>query len=208
MRNLPIDFPSFPQVRNPHGLCTGQSGTHSHEARGLDSYATPRIATEKLLAADPDVINSSARIWEPMAGHGAIVYPLRDAGIPVIASDITQYAGCPLHFIGDFLAQEKAPAGCGVVVTNPAFAIAAEVARHALTLVPDVYLLLRLAFLESASRADLLEHSGLRKVFVFRNLLPRMHREGWTRKKSSSSVCFAWFAWRRHYNGLSTLHRI
>jgi hypothetical protein len=42
--------------------------------------------------------------------------------------------------------------------------------------VPDVFLLLRLAFLESTGRTELLEHSGLRRVLVFRKRLPRMHR--------------------------------
>jgi hypothetical protein len=95
-----------------------------------------------------------------------------------------------------------------MVVTNPPYKLAAEFAEHALTLVPDVFLLLRLAFLESVGRTQLLENSGLRRVLVFRRRLPRMHREGWDGPKASSSMAFAWFAWRRGYTGPTILTRI
>jgi hypothetical protein len=173
----------------------------------LDSYPTPQIAVESLLQAEPDVLNTTARIWEPAAGGGNIVQVLRDNGIPVIASDIERY-GFDLHFVGDFLEQEHAPNDCTVLVTNPPYKLAAQFAEHALTLVPDVYLLLRLAFLESVGRTELLEHSGLRRVLVFYRRLPRMHRQNWDGPKASSSMAFAWFAWRRNFAGPTILSRI
>jgi hypothetical protein len=102
----------------------------------------------------------------------------------------------------------RAPAECSVILTNPPYKLAAQFAEHALTLVPDVYLLLRLAFLESAGRTELLEHSGLRRVLVFRKRLPRMHRSSWTGPKASSSMCFAWMCWRRGFTGPTILSRI
>jgi hypothetical protein len=83
-----------------------------------------------------------------------------------------------------------------------------QFAEHALTLVPDVFLLLWLAFLESVNRTELLEHSGLRRVLVFRRRLPRMHRSSWTGPKASSSMAFGWFAWRRNFAGPTILTRI
>jgi hypothetical protein len=192
---------------NPGRFRSGQAGTHTLAERSSDSYATPRIAVESLLNAEPDVLNTMARIWEPAAGDGNIVHVLRDNGIPVIASDIEK-SGCDLHFVGDFLEQERAPSGCQVLVTNPPYKLAAQFAEHALSLGPDVYLLLRLAFLESVGRTELLEHSGLRRVLVFRKRLPRMHRSGWDGPKSSSSMAFAWMCWRRNYAGPTTLSRI
>ena len=147
------------------------------------------------------------RVWEPAAGDGNIVHVLRDNGIPVIASDIERYS-FDLHFVGDFLQQERAPYDCKCVVTNPPYRQAAQFAEHALALVPDVYLLLRLAFLESVGRTELLEHSGLRRVLVFRRRLPRMHRSGYDGPKSPSSMAFAWMCWRRNYTGATTLTRI
>jgi hypothetical protein len=203
---------SSPQGGNSRGVNPGrfranQPGTHTHAARGLDRYPTPRIAVESLLDVESDVLNPLARVWEPAAGDGNIAAVLREYGIPHIASDIEQ-GGCDLHFIGDFLQQKRAPNGCKAVVTNPPYRLAAKFAEHALSLVPDVYLLLRLAFLESVGRTELLEHSGLRRVLVFRKRLPRMHRENYSGPKSSSSMCFAWFAWRRNYAGPTILARI
>ena len=100
-----------------------------------------------------------------------------------------------LQTAGDFLERKRAPDDCKCVVTNSPSKLAAQFAEHALTLVPDVFLLLRLAFLESVSRTDLLEHSGLRRVLVFRKRLPRMHRAGWDGPKASSSMAFAWMCW-------------
>jgi len=137
-----------------------------------------------------------ARVWEPAAGDGGIAHVLRDNGIPVIASDIERYS-FDLHFVGDFLQRERAPAECSVILTNPPYKLAAQFAEHALSLVPDVYLLLRLAFLESVGRTELLEHSGLRRVLVFRKRLPRMHRQNWDGPKASSSMAFGWYCWRR-----------
>ena len=84
------------------------------------------------------------------------------------------------------------PSGCRVISNKPSLQPAAQFAEHALTLVLDVYLLLRLAFLESVSRNELLEHSGLRRVLVFRKRLPRMHRAEYDGPKASSSMAFAW----------------
>ena len=192
---------------NPGRFRANQPGTHTFAERGSDFYPTPRIAVESLLNAEPDMLNTMARVWEPAAGDGNIAHVLRDNGIPVIASDIERY-GFDLHFVGDFLQQTQAPAGTAVLVTNPPYRLAAQFAEHALALVPDVYLLLRLAFLESISRTELLEHSGLRRVLVFRKRLPRMHRSGWDGPKSSSSMAFAWYAWKRNFAGPTTITRI
>ena len=184
------------QGANPGRFRSNQPGTHTFAERGSDFYPTPQIAVESLLNAEPDVLNTMVRVWEPAAGDGNIVRVLRDNGIPVIASDIERYS-FDLHFVGDFLQRERAPAECSVILTNPPYKLAAQFAEHALSLVPDVYLLLRLAFLESVGRTELLEHSGLRRVLVFRKRLPRMHRQNWDGPKASSSMAFGWYCWRR-----------
>src|SRR6516165_1143782 len=195
------------QGANPGRFRANQPGTHTLAERGSDFYPTPRIAVESLLNAEPDVLNTMARVCEPAAGDGNIVHVLRDNGIPVIASDIEQ-RGFDLHFVGDFLQRERAPADCSVILTNPPYRLAAQFAEHALALVPDVFLLLRLGFLESVRRTELLEHSGLRRVLVFRKRLPRMHRQNWDGPRASSSMAFAWMCWRRNYAGPTILARI
>jgi hypothetical protein len=181
-----------------------QTGRHSHAARGSGLYSTPPIAVEALLAVE----NLSHWIWEPCAGLGAIANVLRDRGHTVICSDLIRYDDFPLHFVGDFMLQTKAPVDCDAIVTNPPYQIAAEFTRHALDLAPHVYLLLRLAFLESIRRAEILERRGLVRVHVFRKRLPMMHRAGWDGPRASSAIPFAWFCWNRDYRGPTIVDRI
>ena len=119
-------------------------------------------------------------LWEPACGRGAIVQVLREAGHAVIASDLIDY-GFPTHFNGrDFLN--------GVQGAEPAAKRSSRIPRsswpsnsstHALDLCPRVDMLLRLAFLECERRRGILEGRGLARVHVFRNRLPRMHRDDW-----------------------------
>src|SRR5215831_2758838 len=48
------------QGANPGRFRANQPGTHTLAVRGLDRYPTPRIAVEKLLEAEPDVLNTMA----------------------------------------------------------------------------------------------------------------------------------------------------
>jgi hypothetical protein len=182
-----------------HHAC--QVGMHRHADRGLDLYETPPIAVEALLALPH-------WIWEPCAGRGAVANVLRDRGHAVVCSDLVRYDGFPMHLVGDFLMQTKAPVGCTTILTNPPFGHADRFARHALKLAPKVYLLLRLAFLESQRRSDLLEHSGLCAVQVFKSRLPMMHRDGWKGPRASSAIAFAWFVWDRAHRGPALVDRI
>jgi hypothetical protein len=98
---------------------------HTHAERGRDCYQTPAVAVEALLRVE----QIPHCVWECAAGRGAIVRVLRDRGHAVIASDIYDY-GFPLHFVDDFLLQERMPIGCEAIVTNPPEGRAAAV-RHA-----------------------------------------------------------------------------
>ncbi len=102
----------------------------------------------------------------------------------------------------------QAPDECEAIVTNPPYKDATRFVQHALDVCPKVYMLLRLAFLESIGRTSILEGGMLARVHVFRNRLPRMHRDGWTGPRSASAVAHAWFVWDRDHHGPATLHRI
>jgi hypothetical protein len=176
---------------------------HPLAERGLDLYETPDVAVEALLRVE----KIPHRVWEPAAGRGAIVRVLRDRGHDVIASDVFDYGG--LDFVADFLAQERMPDGCEAIVTNPPFQIANEFVAHALDLCPHVVMLLRLAFLESERRCEILEGRGLARVHLFRKRLPMMHRDGWQGRKANSGMAFGWFVWIRGYNnGPTIINRI
>jgi hypothetical protein len=175
---------------------------HSLIERGLDLYETPSVAVEALLRVE----QIPHTIWEPAAGRGAIVRVLRDRGHAVIASDIYDYGG--LHFVRDFLGESKVPTGCFCIVTNPPFQIAERFVAHALGLSPLVIMLLRLAFMESERRCNILEGRGLARVHVFRKRLPMMHRDGWEGRKANSGMAFCWMAWERGYVGPTIIDRI
>ena len=180
-----------------------QSGRHTLAERGFDLYSTPPCATEALLRVE----RLPHWIWEPAAGRGAIVNVLRDHGHAAIASDIIDY-GFPLHFVGDFLKQTKAPVGTECICTNPPFKIAAKFVAHALDMCPRVIMLARLAFLESERRTAILDRGKLARVHVFKRRLPFMHRDRWAGARASSAIAFAWFVFDRDHRGPTVINRI
>ena len=185
--------------------------------RGDDLYETPAVATEALLdflAAERDEVEGA--VWEPCCGKGAISRVLEARGINVISSDLVDYGyGAAGR---DFLLEARAPAKVGAIITNPPYKLASECAAHAIRLVPRVFMLLRLAFLEAGDsaaknrarreRAFALDTGALERVIVFVNRLPMMHRDGWEGNRVSSGAAFAWFCWRRGHDGPASLYRV
>jgi hypothetical protein len=103
---------------------------------------------------------------------------------------------------------EKLPTGCECIITNPPYRLAEEFAAHAIAICPLVVMLLRLAFYESERRSHILENCGLARIHVFRKRLPMMHRAGWTGRKASSGMAFAWYVWDRSHSGSTVIDRI
>ena len=171
------------------------------------SYQTPPAATQALIRAEllPHAI------WEPAAGQGAIANVLRDAGHHVITSDIVQYDGFELDFVQDFLTVRKDETLCRsyeglgyvttMIVTNPPFKIAQAFVEHALTLVPHVAMFLRLLYLESETRAPFFNRGQLKRVHVFSDRVPQMHRTDWAGPKASQAKAFGWFIFDRDHTG-------
>lgn len=190
------------------GLST-QSAKARLADRGNDLYETPAVAVQALLSAEA----LPRHIWEPACGPGAIVRVLRDAGHVVTATDLVDYGSPDQDAHGrDFLMERFAPDGVEAIVTNPPFKLAGEFVAHALSAVPIVAMLLRLAFLESERRTPILDSGHLARVHVFRNRLPMMHRAGQgiaaAEKQNSSALAFAWFIWDRAHTGPTQLRRI
>ena len=172
-----------------------------------DLYETPPEAVRALLAVEE--IPPGA-VWECACGPGAIARVLRGAGHRVYATDLVDYGTADQDASRvDFLLEQQAPDFyIGSVITNPPYKLAAEFAAHALWLCPRVYMLLRLAFLESERRTGILDSGWLRRVYVFRNRLPMMHRDGWNGPRASSAMAFAWFCWDCTNSGPTELRRI
>jgi excisionase family DNA binding protein len=176
---------------------------HPDSTRDNDRCETPEVATLSLLAVEP----LPPRILDPACGRGGISQVLRSAGHTVIENDIVDY-GQGQDSVQDFLNLKPAQAGeIDAVVTNPPHRLAHHFVRHALTLCPRVFMLLRFTFYESACREDVLDGAGLIRVHVFRNRLPMMH-DSWVENRASNSVAFAWFIWERGHLGSAELDRI
>jgi hypothetical protein len=172
------------------------------EHRG-DRYDTPPEAVHALLKVEP----LPHRIWEPACGRGNVVDVLRARGHHVIATDLVD-RGCPDSISRiDFLLPGPR-IDCDAIVTNPPYALADQFVATALERAPLVMMLLRLAFIESARRATILDGGQLARVYAFANRLPRMHRDGWSGARSSSSIAFGWFVWDRSYRGPTELRRL
>lgn len=188
------------------GLNTGNAKAALKE-RADDLYETPAVAVEALQRAE----HLPPSIWEPACGPGSIVEILRRAGHSVVATDLVDYGCADSSFGIDFLIEREAPPDIGAIVTNPPFKLAGEFVAQALHLCPRVVMLLRLAFLESQRRSDILDTGYLARVHVFKNRLPMMHRSGRgtkVAKTNSSAMAFAWFVWDKNHVGPTELHRI
>lgn len=169
-----------------------QWGQHSLKARGNDLYETPPAATRTLMRYLPQPAQLGP-VWEPACGPGAIVKELRDEGYQVHATDLVDYGLENSQGGVDFLMEAKAPAGCGVIITNPPFKLADQFVRHALQLVAHVWVLQRLAYLEGAGRSDIMD-GHLTRILVGKERLPMMHRDGWEgAKMKNGGMPFAWF---------------
>ena len=178
---------------------------HQLSDRGNDTYETPPEATRALLETEvlPRVV------WEPACCRGSIVRVLRTAGHVVYATDLVDYDSPDQDESGwDFLMERQLPIGVQCIISNPPFKNAADFIRHGLELCPSVIMLLRLSFLESEGRSDILDGGKLARVHVFRQRLPFMHRDGWEGKKATNIVPFAWFVFSANHSGPTILTRI
>jgi hypothetical protein len=180
-----------------HDTVRQRGARHPVAETGHQLYETPGCAVRALLKIEPFL---GSMIWEPAAGRGAIARELRDFGFEVIARDLIAYDGADRVDGGhDFFQVKHAPAHCRAIVTNPPFKDADRFVRHALTLVPKVVVLQRLAALEGAGRSDLIDRH-LARLYVGIERLPMMHRDGWDGPRIPDNAApFAWFVFERDH---------
>jgi hypothetical protein len=191
------------------GLASGTGNKRDLLAnRANDLYESPPEAVVALM----NVEKIPNKVWEPACGPGAIVKVMRERGHDVLATDLVDY-GSPYQDASgvDFLIPgiaESHSQESRAIITNPPFKNAHEFVARALTMAPYVAMLLRLAFLESEKRRDIIDNAPLARVHVFRKRLPMMHRAGWDGNHSNSGMAFAWFVWERDYSGPIELRRL
>lgn len=156
-----------------------------------DLYETPEEATRALLRCEPLL----GRVWEPACGRGAISRVLEESGVCGVSTDLVD-RGFGQGGV-DFLMEHKPPPNVDTIVTNPPFKLADEFVRHGLRLVPTVIMLLRWAYAEGAGRSDIIDNH-LARVWLGKERLPFMHRDGYEGPKNSNSGApFAWFVFEQ-----------
>ena len=144
----------------PKGLGRMMAGGGEKVARqGNDYYPTPATVTRAFIAAERGALEDYSGmlgnpVWEPCGRGGAIAGELAAAGFSTIATDLV---ADPEHGVGsqDLLLCRQALSP--VVVTNPPFALAAEMIRHLLNDLGCTYvaMLLKSSFWHAEVRTGL-----------------------------------------------------
>ena len=163
-----------------------------------DFYPTGQPeAIRALLARDGDAIRACGSVWEPACGDGALVRPIREAGIPCCASDLVD-RGCPDSWQADYFTCLKSRARA--IITNPPYSLInardghGRWLRHTLDMPGWDYLALLLSWDWPAARAnglgELLEANPFSYCYLLRWKLD-FTGEGSPPQRN------AWFVWRR-----------
>ena len=170
--------------------------------RPLDAYYTPPALALRLVGVAQ--IEPGESVLEPHAGGGAFVSALLASGLTVSALDVNPDApGLALvpeerRFVGDFLTHKHE---YDWVIGNPPYSDAEAHVRHALSIARvGVAFLLRLAFLESASREAFWKQYPATDVHVL------SRRPSFT-GGGTDNCAYGWFIWVWGYHyGPATLH--
>lgn len=131
-----------------------------------DLYPTPVDAVESLIPTIKEMRGVEGlpikRIWEPACGDGRLARVLEYHGYEVISTDLREYPGYGtggLDFISEH-PRDKWGWDLGqidLIVTNPPFSLAEPFIRRALTLAPNVIMLLKQTYWNTKGRVALFE---------------------------------------------------
>jgi len=163
---------------------------------GPDFYPTPAWATHALC----EVETFTGPIWEPACGDGAMAEVLRARGHIVEASDLYDRGYGETGV--DFLIADRRVAN---VATNPPYNSAEGFIAAALRQADrKVAMLLRLAFLEGASRgAGLFRMNPPSRVHVFSERVT--FAPAGATLLNGGTTAYGWFVWDREADGPTVL---
>jgi hypothetical protein len=163
---------------------------------GPDFYPTPRWATFALM--DNEAFRG--QVWECACGDGAMAAVIADAGNPVTSSDLYDRGFGEVGH--DFLTTARRHPN---VITNPPFHSAEGFVASGLKSAQRKFaLLMRLAFLEGANRANTIFHKHPPgRVWVFSERIT-FYMKG-AQIAGSGTTAYAWFVWDKDHAGPTEL---
>ena len=166
------------------------------DINGLDFFPTPAWATYALM--DNERFNGD--VWECACGDGAMSEVIEDFGNTVESSDLFDrgYGKVGVDFLES---KEK----CSNIITNPPYNTAQGFVERAADIVENKFaLLLRLAFLEGANRANtIFSKVPPSRVWVFSERIT-FYPKGAV-KAGSGTTAYAWFVWDKSHGGQTEL---
>ena len=180
--------------------------------RKLDAYYSPDAAASALVGLLP--IRTTDKVLEPHAGGGAFVRALLPVAGQVHARDIdADAAGLALvpgwrRGVGDWF--EAQPLDLhDWIIGNPPFAGAEEHVRHALKMSKrHVAFLLRLGFLESATRHSFWQEHPARRVWVLVER-PSFQRKGEDKASGKTDGrAYGFYWWDKEHTGETVLDHV
>lgn len=153
---------------------------------GPDFYPTPAWATHALMENEPFI----GEIWEPACGDGSMAEVLKTCGNSVFSSDLYDRGyGESGH---NFLTTTRSTSN---IITNPPYNSAEGFVTTGLRAANQkLALLLRLAFLEGAHRANtIFQFTPPNRIWVFSERVT-FYRKG-EQTAGGGTTAYAWFIW-------------
>jgi hypothetical protein len=162
------------------------------DLNGPDFFPTPAWATYALIDSE----KFSGQIWESACGNGAMSRVLEKTGCSVISSDLYDRGFGEIGV--DFLTANRC---FNNIVTNPPYNSAEGFVRAGVQKATKKFaLLLRLAFLEGANRANtIFSKTPPNRVWVFSERIT-FYPVGVV-QKGTGTTAYAWFVWDKDATG-------
>lgn len=159
---------------------------------GPDFFPTPAWATYALI----DNEKFFGEIWESACGNGAMSRVLEKTGCSVVSSDLYDrgFGETGVDFLGATRLLDN-------IVTNPPYNSAEGFVRAGVQMATQKFaLLMRLAFLEGANRANtIFSKTPPNRVWVFSERIT-FYPAGAVRK-GTGTTAYAWFVWDKNASG-------
>lgn len=161
------------------------------ERKPADFYPTPYDATQVLM--DFLQLRAGTTVWEPAAGDGDMAAVMEANGLDVWPTDMRQTAFCEGGSNFMLSRQLVAPEW---VITNPPFKLSVEFIGHALSITPNVAMLLKSQFWHARSRIEMFERNP--PAFV----CPLTWRPSFLEKERGKSPLMdvIWVVWKGQTN--------